>query len=77
MLTRVTEYERPINRSPSPRLSGDDASNGYSVTYRKDHSGPMLVALDPMREGLDAERLAFLAQAWKAAYVKAKELRWL
>jgi hypothetical protein len=52
-------------------------SNGHSVTYRKDHSGPLLMALDPMPEGLVAERLAFLAQAWKAAYVKAKELRWL
>jgi hypothetical protein len=28
-------------------------------------------------ENLDAERLAFLVQAWKAVYYKAKELGWL
>ena len=52
-------------------------SKGHSVRYRKDHSAPMLVALDPMRQGLDAERLAFLVKAWKAAYAKAKGLGWL
>jgi hypothetical protein len=29
------------------------------------------------RLGLDAERLDFLAQAWKAAYAEAKDLGWL
>ena len=52
-------------------------SNGQSVTYRKDHYAPMLVALDSMQQRLDDDRLAFLAQAWKAAYAKAKELGWL
>ena len=52
-------------------------SNGQSVTYRKDHLAPMLVALDPMDQSLDDDRLAFLAQAWNAAYAKAKELGWL
>jgi hypothetical protein len=37
----------------------------------------MLEALDTMRENLYGERLAFLVQAWKAAYYKAKELGWL
>jgi hypothetical protein len=50
-------------------------SSGHSVTYRK-HYGPMLEALDPFGE-VDAERLAFLAQAWKVAYARAKELGWL
>lgn len=52
-------------------------SDGHSVTYRKDHLAPMLVALDPMRERFDAKRLEFLARAWKAAYAKAKGLGWL
>jgi hypothetical protein len=37
----------------------------------------MLVALDPMNRSLNDDRLAFLAQAWNAAYAKAKELGWL
>ena len=64
-------------------LRGEDSiaeftrpASGHSVTYRK-HYGPMLEALTRFREGLDAERLAFLVQAWKAAYAKAKELGWL
>ena len=52
-------------------------SKGHSVTYRKDHGAPMLVALDQLRGGFDAERLEFLVQAWKAAYAKAKHLGWL
>jgi hypothetical protein len=36
----------------------------------------MLVALGPLRYGLDAEGLAFLARAWKAAYAKAKGFGW-
>jgi hypothetical protein len=52
-------------------------SRGQSVTYRKDLAGPLLVALDSMRHGLDVERLEFLAQAWKAAYAKAKDIGWL
>jgi hypothetical protein len=36
----------------------------------------MLVALDEMRE-LDADRLAFLARAWRAAHHEAKRLGWL
>ena len=50
-------------------------SNGQSVTYRK--YTRMLEAVDPWQQGLAADRLAFLAQAWKAAYHKAKELGWL
>jgi len=52
-------------------------SNGQSVTYRKDRLAPMLVALDSMNRSLNDDRLVFLAQAWNAAYAKAKELGWL
>jgi hypothetical protein len=52
-------------------------SKRQSVTYRKDHYAPMLVALDLVQQSLDADRLAFLAEAWKAAYAKAKDLGWL
>jgi hypothetical protein len=47
------------------------------VTNRRVSDGPMLIALDPLRDDPDAERAKFLAQAWKAAYAKAKALGWL
>lgn len=50
---------------------------GHSVIYRRASDGPMLIALDPLREDPDAERSKFLAEAWKAAYAKAKVLGWL
>ena len=50
---------------------------GHSVTYRRVDDCPMLVALDSLRADPDAERARFLAQAWKAAYSKAKALGWL
>jgi hypothetical protein len=50
-------------------------SLGLAVTYRKE--GPMLVALEPVRDHLDADEAAFLARAWRAVYDKAKTLGWL
>jgi hypothetical protein len=50
-------------------------SLGLAVTYRKE--GPMLVALDPVRDHLDADEAAFLARAWRAVCDKAKTLGWL
>jgi hypothetical protein len=50
-------------------------SLGLAVTYRKE--GPMLVALDPVRDHLDADEAAFLVRAWRAVYDKAKTLGWL
>jgi len=50
---------------------------GLSVTYRRERNEPMLVALGSMRCDLDADTLAFLAQAWKAAHAKAETLGWL
>jgi len=50
-------------------------SQGLAVTYRKE--GPMLVALEPVRDRLGAEEAAFLVRAWRAVYDKAKTLGWL
>jgi hypothetical protein len=52
------------------------SGTGFEVTYRKDGMLPMLVATDQLR-GLSASKAQFLAQAWKAAYQKAKTLGWL
>jgi hypothetical protein len=53
------------------------AGTGFEVTYRKDGQLPMLVATDQFRGGLTSSKAKFLAQAWKAAYRKAKTLGWL
>jgi hypothetical protein len=50
---------------------------GHSVTYRRASDGPMLTALDPLRDDPDTEKAKFLAEAWRAAYTKAKTLGWL
>jgi hypothetical protein len=50
---------------------------GFAVTYRKDGNFPMLVATDILRDGLGPTRLSFLAEAWQAAYNKARTLGWL
>jgi hypothetical protein len=50
-------------------------SLGLAVTYRKE--GPMLVALDRVRDHLNPDEAAFLARAWRAVYDKAKTLGWL
>ena len=52
-------------------------SSGHSVTYRRVLDAPMLEAVDLKRDGPDREQAEFLAQAWKAAYAKAKALGWL
>jgi len=38
---------------------------------------PTLVALRPLPSDSDARTLKFLADAWEAAYGKAKDLGWL
>jgi hypothetical protein len=50
-------------------------SLGLAVTYRKE--GPMLVALDRVRDHLNPDEAAFLVRAWRAVYDKAKTLGWL
>jgi hypothetical protein len=52
-------------------------ASGQSVTYRRVLDAPMLEAVDLKRDGPDREQAEFLAQAWKAAYAKAKALGWL
>jgi hypothetical protein len=47
------------------------------VTYRKEKDLPLLMSTDPMRVDPDPPRLKFLAQAWKAAHNKARDLGWL
>ena len=49
---------------------------GLSVTYRREPNAPTLVATCSMRCDPDAQTLEFLADAWKAAYAKAKALGW-
>jgi hypothetical protein len=51
--------------------------DGHPITYRRVDEGPVLIALDPMRDDPDKERTQFLVQAWNAAYAKAKALGWL
>ena len=51
--------------------------SGFSVTYRKTGSEPMLIAIDGIDRVADGSKAKFLAQAWKAAYQKAQELGWL
>jgi hypothetical protein len=46
----------------------------FEVTYRREGH---LVATDALRERLTASKARFLAQAWKAAYKKARTLGWL
>ena len=49
-------------------------ASGHSITYRRVLNAPMLEAVDLMRHDPDREEVAFLVQAWKAAYAKAKAL---
>ena len=52
-------------------------ATGHSIRYRRVLDAPMLEAIDLKRDDPDREQTAFLAQAWKAAYAKAKALGWL
>ena len=51
--------------------------SGLSVTYRKDGFAPMLVAVDGIDGSSEASKVKFWAQAWKAAYQKARAMGWL
>jgi hypothetical protein len=51
--------------------------SGLSITYRKDSLAPMLVAVDGMGRSSEPSKVKFPAQAWKAAYQKARALGWL
>ena len=47
---------------------------GLSVTYRKDGLAPMLLAVDGIDRSSEPSKVKFWAQAWKAAYHKARTL---
>lgn len=51
--------------------------SGLSITYRKDSLAPMLVAVDGVGRSSEPSKVKFWAQAWKAAYQKARALGWL
>jgi len=51
--------------------------SGLSITYRKDGLAPMLVAVDGIDGSLEASKVKFWAQAWKAVYQKARAMGWL
>jgi hypothetical protein len=53
------------------------SEEGFEVTYRREMSYPMLVASDVLRNSFDDSTVGHLAQAWKIALNKAKELGWL
>jgi hypothetical protein len=50
---------------------------GHCVMYRRAPDGPMLIALDQLRDDPDREKAKFLVQAWKAAYAKAMAFGWI
>jgi hypothetical protein len=49
----------------------------FSITYRKGGLAPMLVAIDGIGRSSESAKVKFWAQAWKAAYQKARTLGWL
>jgi hypothetical protein len=51
--------------------------SGFSITYRKDGLAPMLIAVDGIGRSSEPSKVNFWAQAWKAAYHKARTLGWL
>ena len=54
-----------------------EPGTGLSVTYRRAPAAPTLVAVRPLPSEPDARTVKFLADAWEAAYGKAKDLGWL
>ena len=51
--------------------------SGLSITYRKDALAPVLIAVDGIDRSSEPSKVKFWAQAWKAAYHKARTLGWL
>jgi hypothetical protein len=46
--------------------------DGHSITYRRVHEEPVLIALDPMRDDPDTERTQFLVQPGKPLMQKQR-----
>jgi hypothetical protein len=51
--------------------------SGLSITYRKDGLAPLLIAVDGIDRSSEPPKVKFWAQAWKAAYQKARAMGWL
>ena len=47
-------------------------ASGFSITYRKDGLGPILLAVDGFDRSSEPSKVKFWAQAWKAAYHQAR-----
>jgi hypothetical protein len=56
-------------------ISKPDA--GFEVTYRREMYSPMLIASEVLQANFDESKVMLLAQAWKLALKKAKNLGWL
>ena len=50
---------------------------GFEVTYRREVYYPMLIADEVLQNDFDESKAGLVAQAWKVALNKAKELGWL
>jgi hypothetical protein len=48
------------------------AATNFSITYRKDGLAPLLVAIKGIGRSSEPAFVKFCAQAWKAAYQKAR-----
>jgi hypothetical protein len=53
------------------------AEANFSITYRKDGLAPLLVAINGIGRSSEPAFVKFCAQAWKAAYQKARAVGWL
>ena len=71
----VLTVERPTDRGEDRALHG--LTRTLVANMVEDGKTPMLIATDDMREKLTASKARFLAEAWKAAYKKARTLGWL
>jgi hypothetical protein len=70
----VTRGVEVIN---DPDIVISNPESGFSVTYRRDGDAPMLIAVNGMDRIVDQAKVKFWAQAWKAAYEKARAVGWL
>jgi hypothetical protein len=52
-------------------------NTNFVVTYVRDKGARMLFAPEVMRINPDPLTAAFLADAWRATYAKARELGWI
>lgn len=53
------------------------AAPNFSVTYRRDGLAPLLIAINDIGRSSEPAFIKFCAQAWKAAYQKARAVGWL